>query len=139
MRRKNIKHVGLGEVDLKRLDSDVGTFRLEKSERITKPVVIFAEDRITRETIDPNQFKVGIVEGTYAALLNQVTRRIFIARTYEDTRQDRHARRREKQDHFIEMVLEIEHGIISRHLSMADIIVERDHSVRVVTKETQTE
>lgn len=137
MRRKTIKNVGLNEVNLRRLDEHLSLFRQDLTKKIIKPVVVFFEDRITRENIDPREFKVGIVEGTYAALLNQVDVRIFIDRTWEQTREDRARRSREPLDTFMEQVLEVEHGIISKHVSLADIVVDKDFKVHVIEKETK--
>jgi uridine kinase len=132
MRRKNIKAVGLAEVNLKRLDEHLSIFRQEKADIMAKPVVVFFEDRITRELIDPNEFRIAIVEGTYAALLNQVDVRIFIDRTYDHTREDRELRNRDKIDEFSEQILEIEHNIISRHGTLADILVDENFEVHVI-------
>jgi uridine kinase len=134
MRRRNIKHVGLSEVNLRLLDEHIATFKQPKPKHIKKPLVVFDEDRITEETIDPNAFGVGIVEGTYTTLLNHPVRRVFIATAYTDTKDHRADRARDPQDEFLENVLEIEHAIISRHRSIADVIVNPDASITIIQK-----
>jgi uridine kinase len=134
MRRRNIKHVGLGEVNLRLLDEHIAIFKQPKPKHIKKPLVVFDEDRITEETIDPNAFGVGIVEGTYTTLLNHAARRVFLAAAYLETKGHRKDRARDPQDEFLESVLEIEHTIISRHRSMADVIVAHDSSVTIIDK-----
>ena len=129
MRRKNISHVGLSEVRLDVLDQNLRDIIDGKSE-IDKPLVIFDEDRITQEVVSLDMVSVVIVEGTYTTTLNNVHKRIFIDRTYLDTKETRKQRAREKQDEFLEEVLKIEHEIISSHLPQASIIVTRGYDVR---------
>jgi len=129
MRRKDIGHVGLSEVRLVLLDQNLKDIVEGKSE-IVKPLVIFDEDRITEETLKLKGIKVVIVEGTYTTTLKNTHRHIFIGRTYIDTKETRGRRAREKQDEFLEKVLEIEHSIISSQKDQADIIVTADFEVR---------
>jgi hypothetical protein len=70
-----------------------------------------------------------IVEGTYTTALKNVSKRVFIDRTYIDTREARSLRACEDQDDFLEMILTIEHEIISSHRPRADIIVTREYDV----------
>lgn len=130
MRRKNIAHVGLSEVRLNLLDGNLEDI-LEGRSEITRPLVIFEEDRITGETVSLEGVRAVIVEGTYTTTLKNVHRRVFIDRTYIDTREKRKLRARETQDAFLEQVLEIEHGIISSHRFRADIIITRDYDAQV--------
>lgn len=129
MRKKDIGHVGTGEVNLALLDEHVALFRQPSPESLTKPLVIFAEDRITEETIEPAEFSMAIAEGTYTTLLRHADFRIFIDRTYRDTIEHRVSRQRDEIDDFSEKILEIEHRIIAAHKSRADLIVGSDYSV----------
>jgi len=129
MRRRDIGHVGISEVRLTLLDENLREV-LEGHNNIEKPLVFFDEDEITTETVGLQEIKVIIVEGTYTTLLKNVHRRVFIDRTYVDTREARKRRERDEQDEFLETVLRIEHGIISSHRLQADIIVSRDYEVR---------
>ena len=129
MRRKDIGHVGISEVQLDLLDGDLADIMAGKGE-IVKPLVIFADDRITHETITLGGVRVVIVEGTYTTLLKNVQRRVFIDRTHLDTRETRKHRAREEQDEFLEKVLRIEHEIISSHKAQADIIITADYGVK---------
>jgi len=128
MRRKDINHVGLTEVRLGLLDQNLKDVSDGKDE-IVKPLVIFDADRITEETVDLRGIKVVIVEGTYTATLKNARQHVFIDRTYIDTRETRQRRSREKQDAFLEEILEIEHGIISSQEVQADIVVTNDFEV----------
>ena len=128
MRRKDIGHVGISEVRLALLDQNLRDIIQGKSE-IDKPLVLFDEDRITEETVKPEEVKVVIIEGTYTTTLKNVHQHIFIDRTYADTRETRKRRAREEQDEFLEKILEIEHNIISSHKPQADIIVTNDYGV----------
>ncbi len=129
MRRKDIRHVGMSEVNLDLLDQNLKDAVVGQS-AITKPLVIFDEDRITTETIDLEGVKVIIVEGTYTTMLMSAHRRIFIDRNYIDTLTARLKRAREAQDKFLETVLEIEHGIIQPQKAKADIIISRDYEAK---------
>ena len=129
MRRKNIGHVGLSEVRFVLLDEDLKDI-MEGKSKIEKPLVIFDEDRITKETVKLEAIKTVIVDGTYTTILKNVHLRIFIDHTYVDTREIRKRRAREEQDEFLEKILEIEHRIISSHKPRADIIVTNDYEVR---------
>lgn len=125
-RKKDINHVGTSEVKLGLLDEHIDKAR--KSEgTITKPLVIFDEDRITSEEMDPSGFDVFIAEGTYTTLLDNADFRVFIDRDVNETRAARMKRNREKQDEFLEGILEIEHNIISNHKGLADIIITKDY------------
>jgi len=128
MRRKDINHVGLTEVRLGLLDQNLKDV-IDGKDEIVKPLVIFDADRITEETVDLRGIKVVIVEGTYTATLKNVWQHVFINRTYIDTREIRQRRGREKQDAFLEEILEIEHGILSSQEVQADIVVTNDFEV----------
>ena len=111
---------GTGEIDI---------VNAVKDGRITKPLVIYLEDRITEETLSLENVNVIIVEGTYTSVLKNVNTRIFIDLNYEDTKQSRLKRAREKQDNFLENVLKIEHNIISNHKNKADLIITKDFDI----------
>jgi uridine kinase len=138
MRRKDIRHVGLQEVRLDLLDQNLVSI-MEGSVTIDKPLVIFDEDRITQETVSLDGVGVVIVEGTYTTVLKHTHQRVFIDRTFLDTRETRKKRAREEQDRFLEEILQIEHRIISSHLPQATIIVTRDYDVREVERHRGTE
>ncbi len=125
-RRKNIEHVGTGEVKLGLLDEHLSKAS-DGKEKIEKPLVIFDEDKITSETVDPAEYNVFLAEGTYTTLLDHADLRVFIDRDIFDTRASRLKRNREKQDDFLEQILEIEHNIISNHKELADIIINKDY------------
>ncbi len=131
IRRQNIDWVGVSEVHLDRLDANLADIRTGRAS-IDKPLVDFDADLIAEETIALSGDSVSaiIVDGTYTTLLANVDRRVFIDRSNVDTRGDRLRRAREAQDGFLEQVLEIEHGIISSHKSLADIVITRDYEVR---------
>ena len=129
MRRRDIQHVGPSEARLELVDRNLRDIRDGKT-RITKPLVIYDDNSITEETVELEGVKVAIVDGTYTALLKNVQQRIFIDRTYVDTKEARRQRGREEQDACLERVLEIEHRVIASHRQKADIIVTRNYGVR---------
>jgi uridine kinase len=133
-RRKNIKNVGLGEVNLALMNEHVRRFKFSPNEKIEKPLVIFEEDRITKETILPSDFHILIAEGTYTTLLNHADYHVFIDKTFEETLAHRAGRGRDPLDETAERFLEIEHSIISRHRILAEIVVNSDYTVTWVEK-----
>jgi uridine kinase len=130
-RRKDIGWVGPQEVRLDLLDAHLQA-ALAGDDGVTKPLVIYDEDRITEETMSLAGLKVVIAEGTYASLLDHVDKKIFIARNRLETIAARQKRGREAMDPFIEDVLKIEHEIISKHRALADIVINRDYDVEFV-------
>jgi uridine kinase len=131
-RREDIGWVGPQEVKLDLLDQNLQTF-LDGAGQIEKPLVIYDEDRVTSETMEVGKARVAIAEGTYTSLLENIHTRVFIDRSFADTRAHREKRSRHESelDPFIDRVLEIEHGIISSHKSRANIVINNDYSVAV--------
>ncbi|MEJ2722522.1 MAG: hypothetical protein P8181_15500, partial [bacterium] len=111
-RRKNIKHVGLGEVNLALLDEHTRLFKFAPGETIEKPLVVFEEDRISRETVVLSDYDMLISEGTYTTLVSHGDYHVFIDKSYQETLSHRKDRARDELDDFSERILEIEHGII---------------------------
>jgi uridine kinase len=125
MRVININRVGPEEVRLDLLNENIKAVA-GGNPKMEKPLVIFEEDRITDETLDLSLYKVIIIDGTYTTLLENIDCHVFIDRDRNDTREDRLKRNREKQNEYLESILEIEHNIISRHKEMADIIIDKE-------------
>jgi uridine kinase len=133
-RRKNIRNIGLGEVNLALMNEHLRRFKFSSSEKIEKPLVIFNEDRITKESVPIADLRILIAEGTYTTLLNHADFHVFIDRTYEQTLAARKERARDTLDDTAERFLEIEHSIISRHRTLAEIVVGQDYSAIWVGK-----
>lgn len=125
-RKEDIGWVGMQEVKLFVLDEEIAAIRRGQT-MIEKPLVIFDEDRITKEKVEVEDYDVFIAEGTYTTALKNVDQRIFIDRDLNDTRKARAKRAREKQDEFLEQILSIEHRIISAQKKEADIIITRGY------------
>ncbi len=131
-RRANFAWVGTTEVRLDLLDEHLRLSQ-EGAESITKPLVIYADNRIDEETLSLAGAEVVIAEGVYTSLCEHVDRRVFIARNRLETMEHRMKRGREDFDPFIEDVLQTEHEIISQHRGRADVIITRDYDVEFVT------
>lgn len=93
LRRRDLGHVGPSEVRLELLDGHLAEI-LRGAEEIEKPLVIYEEDLIATEKPDLKRAKVVIVEGTYTSLLCNVHVRVFIDRTYRETKAARLERAR---------------------------------------------
>ena len=129
-RRQDISWVGPQEVKLDLLDEHLQAAWYGADE-VTKPLVIYDDDRVTQEQMSLEGLKVVIAEGTYTTLLNNVDKKVFINRNRLETMAARRKRGREAPDPFIEEVLKIEHGIISQHKELADIVISRDYEVEL--------
>ncbi len=128
-RREDISWVGKNEVKIDLLEEHCLEIRATTVNAIKKPLVIFDEDKITEETLSLNGVKAVLIEGTYITSLENVDCRIFIDRTYKDTKATRAERARETQDDFLTRVLEIEHKIISADREKADILIKKDYTI----------
>jgi uridine kinase len=129
-RREDISWVGMGEVRLDLLNGHLGAAK-RGAATIMKPEVIYDEDRAEDVAVPLAGIAVVIAEGTYTTSLSEADTHVFINRDYHRTLDARKRRNREKFDPFIEEVLEIEHGIISRQKSLAEIVIDDDYSVRL--------
>ena len=130
-RRANFAWVGTTEVRLDLLDQHLDAARAGAGS-ITKPLVIYAENRIDQEAISLEGIRVVIAEGVYTSLCENVDRRVFIGRNRLETLEHRMKRGREQFDPFIEKVLTAEHEIISKHRARADIVITREYDVEFV-------
>jgi uridine kinase len=138
-RRADISWVGIQEVKLNLMDEHLTAF-LQGVNEIEKPLVDYHRDAIGSEVMQPGAARVAIADGTYTTLLQEVMCHVFIDRDYLDTRAHREKRRRDDSelDPFIDRVLEIEHEIISSNKALADIVVNRDYSITVVSERLKT-
>ena len=130
-RRANFCWVGPSEVRLDLLDSHLQAAQDGEVE-ITKPLVIYADNRIDEETLSLDGVELVIAEGVYTSLCEHVDRRVFIARNRLETMAHRMKRGREEFDPFIEEVLTTEHEIISQHRARADVVITKDYEVEFV-------
>lgn len=123
-RREDITRVGPREVRLDLMSEQVRQL-LSGAGEVVKPLVLYAEDRIESETITAADVRVVVAEGTYTSLIEGIDVRIFIDRTFEETRAHRMKRMRHASelDPFIDRVLQIEHAIISAHKARAHIVI----------------
>jgi uridine kinase len=125
MREDDIRWVGPGEVRIDLINRNIESV-IKGDDPVEKPLVIFSEDSITTEQVHFSPYKVIILEGTYTSLVQGIDCRVFIDRDLDDTREDRLKRNRERQDEYLDKILQIEHAIISRHKDLADIIITKD-------------
>ena len=129
-RREDIGRVGSREVHLESMDENLRAFR-NGATTLVKPLVVYERDEITEETLDVAAVRVLVAEGTYTSLLANADARVFIERTYLQTRahREKRARHASELDPFIDEVLKIEHRIISSHMAHADFLIAPDYSV----------
>lgn len=133
MRMRNIEQVGMYEARLDFIDCNLRSFKQGDAD-IYKPLSIYAEDRLTTEVKEVGHYQVLIAEGTYTTALSFVDCHVFLDRTFEDSRADREARARDILDDTMNRILDREHGIVSQHKALAEIVVAKDFSSIEVVK-----
>ena len=123
-RKSDIEWVGLGEVRLDLIESHVRALKEHPDKPLSKPLMMFEENLVSCEIIEPGPRNVIIVEGCYTSLVDGIDLRVFIDRDYVQTHRARKLRARDPNEAFLERVLSIEHQEISTHKSRADIIID---------------
>ena len=123
-RKADMSWVGLGEVRLDLMEAHVFALKDHPEKPLSKPLVEFDEDRVGCEIIERGIRDVVIVEGCYTTLLSNVDIRVFIDRTYRQTKRARQHRNRDPSGDLLERVLAIEHEEIATHKALADIVVD---------------
>lgn len=129
-RLKDISCVGLGEVNLALLQEHIDKVK-NGVKLLKKPLVYYRENQIHEVMVDLSHVDVVIAEGTYASLLDHIDCRILMLRDYKDTYEARVHRARDPIIAFNEEVLEIEHGIVKKHIPLADVLVDKEYNVRI--------
>ena len=129
-RRKDSNWFGKKEVNIELLSEHLANFQ-QGAQSISKPMVVYHEDKIEQEEMSMEGTKVLIAEGTYTTRLSNVDCHIFIDRNYDKTREHREKRLRAKSelDGFTEQILKNEHLEISQQKKMADIIIDSDYKI----------
>lgn len=104
---------------------------IENKSSIEKPLVDYNANTIEPQTINLDDVKVIIAEGTYTSLLKHVDVKIFISRNWLKTLEDRRKRNRgnEVNDPFTEQILATEHKIIAGHKQLADFVISDEFEV----------
>lgn len=127
-RLANIAQVGLGEVNMVKLQQVIANFK-SNEKQVHQPLVNYNENAILDLTWNAQLYDVLIVEGTYTLFLENLDVKIFIDRNYTQTHQDRITRGREMADPFIEEVLAIEHNIIKQQKDGCDLCIQSDFTI----------
>jgi uridine kinase len=122
-RLQNRFEIGPDEVQLDLLAAHIKAFR-NGEYSIRMPVTNYQEDWFESVDLTLGHCQVLLVEGTYVSTLPELDVQIFLERDYLQTVLLRKARGRDKEDPFVEQVLEKEHRIIRPEIQKADIIID---------------
>lgn len=125
----SLANVGMQEVRLDLLQSHINQF-LEGAPELKKPLVYYADNKISEEIIDVAAIEVLIVEGTYVLSLTDIDCGVYFARNYKETIEQRKERNREEHSDFIEKILAIEHEIILTTKEKANLVVSSDYTLK---------
>jgi uridine kinase len=135
-RVKDLAVVGQGEVNLPLLQQHIRQFK-QGVDQIEKPLIHFRKNSIASEVIYLRDLQIVIVEGTYTGFLEDVDLKIFLERTYHETREDRQLRNRDQKDPIIEDVLAIEHAIIKNQKPEAHFCIDKNYRVSKTNMKSQ--
>jgi len=122
-RLENRFEIGPDEVQLDLLAAHIRAFRNGEN-NIRMPVTNYQEDWFESVDLSLENYQVLLIEGTYVSTLPKLDIRIFMERNYLQTVVQRKERGRDKEDPFVEQVLEKEHRIIHLEKERADIIID---------------
>ena len=125
----DLTSVGPHEVNLELLQSHVDAF-LRDDANVEGPLVDYPANRFVTQTVDFSSARLLVVEGTYVFRLRGIALRLFLEATHLDTRERRRVRNRDIDAPIIDRILAIEHEIIARDGTRADIVVDRDFAIR---------
>jgi uridine kinase len=128
-RVKDISCVGKNEVNLELLQKVCIQFK-ENAASVQQPLVDYNSNSISSFSWNAHDFDVLIVEGTYVLFLENIDIRVFIDRTYIDTKNDRLARGRDIANDFVEEVLAIEHKIIQTEKKLCNICIQSNFTIQ---------
>lgn len=112
-RQNDLGWVGLQEVDFDRLQGDIEA--VQQGVRFIHP-----PQRQSAIAVGGSRL---VVEGTYALYLAAFDVSIFVDRTFQQTRDDRAVRGRDKMDPFVEEVLRFEQPIVRARAHLATLTV----------------
>jgi uridine kinase len=125
----DLANVGPHEVNLELVQSHIDAFR-EGRDNVSGPRVDYPANRFVTREHHFSALRVLIVEGTYVLGLRGIDVRIFLEATHEDTRERRRQRNRDIDAPIIDRILAIEHDLIAPQGASADVIIDRDFTIR---------
>lgn len=128
-RRENLDWIGVDEVNVSLLSAHIQKFKQKKS-TLTVPIVDYKKNEFFQYDLNLQDTTIMIVEGVYTFFLESLDYKIFMEKNYKDTLEKRKKRTREVYSDFVEQVLEIEHTIIAPVKNLADLVVQKDYSVK---------
>jgi uridine kinase len=128
-RRGDLASVGPQEVRLDLVAEHVAAFRAARDVD-DAPKVDYPANRFVTQRYDFASAAALVVEGTYVLGLDDLDARVFLEATHHDTADRRAERARDIHEPFVDQVLAIEHEIISRQAERADILIDRDFTLR---------
>lgn len=125
----DLSSVGPHEVRLDLLASHIADFRAGRDVPDAPRADHHADSFVTRR-LDFATASVLVVEGTYVLTLDDADARIFFEATHEETDERRRRRNRDVDAPIMSRILAIEHEIIALQVRRADIVVDRQFSIR---------
>jgi len=131
-RVENISHVGPQEVDLNRLNAIIDSFKAG-ADVLHVPQVHYYDNRIEELEIAVGDIDILLVEGTYSFYLALLDFKLYMSRTFKETRELRALRNRgnEINDPFVEEVLALEHELICQKKSEADAMIDYHFNLKI--------
>jgi uridine kinase len=128
-RQQDLTWIGPGEVHLDLIASHIQDF-VSHTEQIEVPLVHYQANEILSEIQQLSGYDVLIVEGTYVLTLPVVHIRVYMDRTFEETRQARLDRGRDVPSAFLEEVLTLEHNLIRPQKNTTHFVIDKNYHVQ---------
>jgi len=130
-RLADLGNIGPHELDLPRLNQVIKEF-IHGEQSVSLPQIHYYLNMISEIEVSLQHIDTLIIEGTYAFFLENTDFHLYMSRNYLETREFREQRNRgnEVNDPFVEIVLQIEHKIISATKNKADAWIDFDHNLK---------
>lgn len=123
-----IDMIGYTEYDWDAINLNLDQFRNDQ-EQIRMPCVDLLTDQVDQLITSFKGIKYLIIEGLYAIQAN-ADLKVLIDLTYHDTKKAQYLRGKEPTTDFRWQVLEREHQVVQSIRNQADLLVQKDFSVR---------
>ncbi len=119
--------VGLGEYDWDTIYRNISDFK--NGRESTMPCIDLVTEQVDHLTTDFSTVDMIIIDGLYAINTEDVDLKIFIERTYHETKKAQVVRGKEPQNEYRMQVLEREHQVVQSLRDKADIFINKEYQV----------
>lgn len=123
--------VGYDEYDWEKIYTVLNDFRNDRIS--TMPCVDLITEHVDKLTTDFNGIEMLIIDGLYAIKTEGADMRIYLERTYQDSRKAQLLRGKEPQNEYRTRVLLQEHKMVTALKEKANVLVSKEYEVTFLT------